>query len=195
MKKTIACFTSTLIVTVLLTGCSNPQADAGNQDNSSDAAGNAVGWSCETEQDGLGDSIYCSSSARDDDGAEWVLSLACTSDLQTYNSILGINADFSNILWTVGAESNIAKVRIDSAPIEEWLFGTKSGGQGIAFAQLTTIEGDENASTWEFISRLGNAETFGFQASDSEGYAQSVRFNVQNTASVAEDFLDLGCKG
>lgn len=190
MKKYIA---ASLLVVLLTSGCSNINSDP--SDPMGEGQASTSSWECETTQDGLGDSIFCSSSVTDENNFEWRLSLSCSSELETFNSILGIRPNFTTVLWSVGDPDNIAKVRIDSEPVDEWLFGTKSGGEALAFAQLTTLDGDENASTWEFISRLEGAETFGFKAFDADGDARSVRFNVKNTGYVAESFSNLGCKG
>lgn len=193
MRKFIA---ASFLVVFLTSGCS----DANSLENSvqeqapepTSSAEPNTAWKCESTQDGLGESLACTSSAEDDTGTAWVLTLMCTSELNTLHSIVGVKADFDFVYWSVGAANNSAQVRIDAAPIDDWKFATK-GGKGITF--MEGKGGTENDWTWEFLSRIASAKTFGFKAFDAEGYAQSVKFNVENSVPVAAIFSALGCHG
>ena len=183
-----------LIGALILSGCSGITAQSDSSGDSSGSASAGSGWECETEQDGLGDQQICQSTTTDDAGTNWVLTLMCTSDQQTLHSIYGLDSSINDLMWNAD-ENDIAKVRIDSSEIEDWKFQTKGGGQAIVFSYLSGKRADENGSTWEFLEKIASAKTFGFKAFDSDGFAQSAQFNVENSVPVAASFAALGCSG
>ena len=192
MKKTIIFVTSTLIGVLLLTGCSNPKADSGNQDNSSDAAGTEAGWNCNSQEDGLGEEFACTSQVTDESGTIWTLTLLCTSDQRALHSIYGLDSSFSDIIWDEN-QFDSAQVRIDSNEIEEWDFFVKAEGRALVFANSAGDRMDEASSTWEFLTRISSAQTLGFQAFDADGSSHSAKFTVADSVPIAATFAAMGC--
>jgi hypothetical protein len=192
MKKINYFFTSTLIGVVLLTGCSNPQADSGNQDNSTDAAGTEAGWQCNSQEDGLGEEYSCTSQVTDESGIMWTLTLLCTSDQRALHSIYGLDSSFSDIIWDEN-QFDTAQVRIDSNEIEEWNFFVKADGRAMVFANSAGDRMDEASSTWEFLTKISSAKTLGFQAFDADGSSHSAKFTVEDSVPIAATFSALGC--
>jgi len=155
------------------------------------------GWDCQLKQDGLGENFSCGSTKEDAEGIYWTFTLMCTSDLKSRHSITGIDSSRNSIMWPVG-EKKFVKVRIDSKPIEEWAVNTKGGGQGLLFVtnEKSSLDADSNEArdTWNFLSEIAGAKTFGFEATDADGYVRSVLFNIENSIPVAAKFALLGCK-
>jgi hypothetical protein len=148
-------------------------------------------WSCDSEEDGLGASMTCQNSTKDDDGNTWMITFICSSDLTLKHGIFVADSNLNTILWDSTLSSEV-QVRIDQEPIERWEIGTLSRGQAIAFPDLAG-NGDVNDSGWEFLSRIQDASTFGVKGVDSNGYSVSAKFEVMDASSFALAFRDMGC--
>lgn len=193
-------FLGLLLVLSLVAGCSS--GDSGESSSvapSRDEANTSrpAFWDCESQEDGLGEKYSCSSQSKDSDGNTWVLTIMCTSDGITRNSIVGFDTNVNMILWPVRSGQTI-KVRIDSEPIQEWAIGTKAGGQGVSFnakqsSSAVNSDTNENNGTWKFLTAISSASTFGFQGTNLEGYVESARFEVGNSVPIAAKFASLGC--
>jgi hypothetical protein len=108
------------------------------------------------------------------------------------HSISAWDAEFRDIAWDENL-FDTAKVRIDSNDIEEWQVFTKADGLALVFANSAGDWTAESSSTWEFLTKISSAETLGFQAFDSEGISRSVKFNVEDSVSIAASFAARGC--
>ena len=177
-----------MIAGSLLSGCSGSDtAQPGQSTESSEAS--TSDWNCESRQDGLGETLGCRSQVEDDEGMFWTFMLMCTSDLRTVHSITGIYPSTALILWPT---ENSAKIRIDSGPLEELGATAKGSGQGLVFQQSQSTS--EDSATWDLMSKIASAKTFGFKAQDADGYARSALFNVAGSVPIAAKFSVLGCK-
>lgn len=184
--KAMSLALSMILAGSLLSGC------GGSETAQSDQATESVGaaqsdWTCDSSQDGLGEELACRSQVEDDQGMFWTLMIMCTSDGHTLHSITGISP-IETVLWP---SENTATIRIDSGPLEEKAVGSKGNGQGLVFKGS---EGQsEDSATWGLMSEIASAKTFGFKASDADGYSRSVLFNVAGSVPIAAKFSVMGC--
>ena len=189
-----------VISALLVTGCGNSTTSQ-KVDGSTDqieSSSSSDAWKCNSEQDGLGENFSCASSTKDSEGKYWVLTIMCTSDGISRNSIVGVDSNANKISWSVG-KSIAAKIRIDSLSIEKWNLNTKAGGQGLSFGVGTTItdsnaDADENGGTWKLLSAIAGAKTIGFQATNAANYPESALFNIENSVPIAAKFNVMGCR-
>ena len=189
------------ISALLVTGCGNSTTSQ-KVDGSTDqieSSSSSDAWKCNSDQDGLGENFSCASSTKDSEGKYWVLTIMCTSDGISRNSIVGVDSNANKISWSVG-KSIAAKIRIDSLSIEKWNLNTKAGGQGLVFGVLTTItdstdaDASENGGTWKLLSAIAGAKTIGFQATNAANYPESALFNIENSVPIAAKFNVMGCR-
>ena len=179
---------------LLMSGCSNTSSDSSgtaNPDQTAEASSQdqASDWSCESGQDGLGESLSCSTQYVDDEEIYWTLVLMCTSDLRALHSVSGIRyPSGASVMWPV---ENTAKIRIDSNALEEVNTQSKASGGGFAFKE--TKEFKENSDTWYLLSKIASAKTLGFKANDTDGQPQSALFKVAGSVPIAAKFSVLGC--
>lgn len=192
--------TALLVLSVtLLTGCttqsesaSTPTPITSQSEEPIPSQEIANPWECEREQDGLGDKFSCQSRTTDSYGTYWILTLLCTSDGQSKHSVYGMDSGANTIFWPTG--TGVAKVRIDSGPIKEWTTASKGNDDGgFAFKGFGGKSKGENAATWELLTKIASAESFGFQAFDSQKFSQSARFDVQGSVPIAATFSAMGC--
>lgn len=192
MRLTVAL---SLVLCLGVSGCAS-KSDV-NPESSSQNVNVKSGWDCQSQQDGLGENFGCASTQEDSDGVYWSLNVLCTSDLISKHSIVGIDFNGNPIMWPEG-EKTFMKARIDSKPIEEWRVSTKTRGQGLVFVTNGNsnfdVDSAETRETWKFLSTIAGAKTFGFKATDVDGYVHSVLFNVENSIPIAAKFGVLGCK-
>ena len=180
---------------LLMSGCSNTSSDSSgtaNPDQTAEASSQdqANDWSCESEQDGLGESLYCSTTYEDDEEEiYWTLALLCTSDLLTKHSVLGVRySDYASVMWPL---DSTAKIRLDSNELEEVNTGSKGGGEAFIFKE--SKKSNENSDTWRLLSKIASAKTLGFKANDTDGQPQSALFKVSGSVPIAAKFSVLGC--
>ena len=182
------------ILVLLMSGCSNTSSDSSgtaNPDQTAEASSQdqANDWSCKSEQDGLGESLYCHTDYEDDENKIlWSLSLLCTSDLLTKHSVFGMRYSYASIMWPV---EGTAKIRLDSNALEEVDTGSKGGGEALTFNE--SKESNENSDTWHLLSKIASAKTLGFKANDTDGQPQSALFKVSGSVPIAAKFSVLGC--
>lgn len=182
-----------LVLGILTSGCSNSSSDSNEDAQSSQSTDSletsASDWSCDSNPDGLGETFSCITQTEDGEGIFWSLVLMCTSDLRTLHSIVGLFPSTSNVLWPT---DNTVKIRIDSGSLEYLRAGSKGSGKALAFEK--TDGDDESVSTWNFMSKIASAETFGFKATDDNGNIRSALFNVEGSIPIAAKFSVMGCK-
>jgi hypothetical protein len=184
------------LLVLILSGCSKDSELQGKSEPNKAIL--KSGWNCTTESDGIGENFGCFSSSNEAvDGVYWGMTVMCTSDLVSRHSIAGFNREGEYIIWPNG-EIKIAKIRIDSNPIEEWKMTSKARGQALIFtdsAQVTSLNADlsESRNTWDLLSAIAGADTFGFKATDAEGVVRSHRFNITDSVPIAAKFSSLGC--
>ncbi len=142
----------------------------------------SAAWDCEEEEDGLGTSFSCNSTAINK-YYFYKLTLMCTSEQRLAHSITGFDSNYDLVVWGIDNQKSI-KVRVDSKPIETWNTGTKGSGQALTFTKGTKF----------LLTKIATAKTFGFQAKDEEGLAYSGRFDVRNSVPIAAKFAAMGCK-
>lgn len=177
-----------LIASSLLSGCGKSETAQSDQSTNSVETSQSD-WTCDSRQDGLGETIGCSSTVEDDEGVYWTLMLMCTSDLRTLHSVTGIYPSGSMVSWPV---NNTAKIRIDSGSLQEVSVTSKASGQGLVF--LKSLNASEEASTWDLMSKIASAKSFGFKALDADGYSRSPLFKVAGSVPIAAKFSAVGCK-
>lgn len=179
---------------LLMSGCSNTSSDSAgtaNPDQTAEASSQdqASDWSCESSQDGLGESLSCSTQYVDDEEIYWTLVLMCTSDLRALHSVSGIRyPSGASVIWPA---ENRAKIRIDSNTLEEMNTQSKSNGEVFVFKESKDF--NENSDTWYFLSKIASAKTLGFKANDADGQPQSALFKVAGSVPIAAKFSVLGC--
>lgn len=179
---------------LLMSGCSNTSSDSSgtaNPDQTAEASSQdqASDWSCESGQDGLGESLSCSTQYVDDEEIYWTLVLMCTSDLRALHSVSGIRyPSGAFVRWPV---ENTAKIRLDSNALEE--VNTQSKASGEAFTFKESKKFNENSDTWYLLSKIASAKTLGFKANDTDGQPQSALFKVAGSVPIAAKFSVLGC--
>jgi hypothetical protein len=174
---------------IFLSGCGNSSSDV------------AIGgeWNCKSSTDGIGETYSCSTQSVNEENTIWTLTLTCSADLFTRQTLLGIESNAAQVQWASGAE-NIGKIRIDSGPVEEFRFGTKDGGGALVFGDFrktyTNEEADEteNKESWNLLDKISNAKDFGFQAYDGSGALRKGNLEFSNTKKVITKFESLGCK-
>jgi hypothetical protein len=176
------------IAASLLSGCGGSETDQTNQSTESFNASQSD-WTCDSRQDGLGETTGCSSTVEDGDGVYWTLVLMCTSDLRTVHSISGIYPSGSMVSWPI---QNTAKIRIDSGPLQDVSVSTKASGKGLVYVKSS--DASEDASTWDLMSKIASAKTFGFKAADADGSSRSALFKVAGSVPIAAKFSVMGCK-
>ena len=177
-----------LIAASLLSGCGSSESAQSDQSNESVNAAQSD-WTCDSRQDGLGETTGCTSTVEDGDGVYWTLMLMCTSDLRTLHSVTGFYPSGSSVYWPI---QNTAKIRIDSGPLQDVRVTTKASGQGLVL--LESLNASEDASTWDLMSKIASAKTFGFKAADADGYSRSALFKVAGSVPIAAKFSVMGCK-
>jgi hypothetical protein len=186
--KTISLLLCMLIAASLLSGCGNSESAQSDQSATSVDASQSD-WTCDSKQDGLGETTACTSTVEDGEGVYWTLMLMCTSDLRTIHSVTGIYPTGSMVYWPV---QNTAKIRIDSGALQDAEVTSKASGQGLVF--LESLDASEEASTWDLMSKIASAKTFGFKAADADGYSRSAMFKVAGSVPIAAKFNVMGCK-
>jgi hypothetical protein len=148
-------------------------------------------WDCESKEDGLGEKFVCQSSADDEYGNIWFLTLMCTSDQRSLHSIYGMNPSANSITWDNKGTKKVM-VRIDSEPIQSWKASPK-GNEAFAFVDFEGEGLNETKSTWNFLKKIASAKTLGFKLLDSEGVVRSAKFNVGDSVPIAANFSARGC--
>ena len=183
------------ILVLLMSGCaktSSGSSGTANPDQTAEASSQdqANDWSCESSQDGLGETFGCSTTYVDDEEIYWTLVLMCTSDLRALHSVSGSRyPSGTSVMWPV---ENTAKIRLDSNELEEVNIQSKASGKGFAFKESKKFS--ENSDTWYLLSKIANAQTLGFKANDADGQPQSALFKVAGSVPIAAKFSVLGCR-
>jgi hypothetical protein len=194
MRKRLKLLSALCILGLLVSGCSNTASDSAGTANpeltaESSSQDQASDWTCESSQDGLGESLLCRTRYVDDEEIYWTLVLMCTSDLRALHSVSGIRyPSGASVMWP---EENTAKIRLDSNALEEINILSKAGGEGFVFTESRKF--NENSDTWYLLSKIASAKTLGFKANDTGGQPQSALFKVAGSVPIAARFSVLGC--
>jgi len=149
-------------------------------------------WNCSSEKDGIGENYVCHTNGSDATGTSWILTIACTSSLDTHHAILAFKEDasVSKVIWSVNSTPSV-NTRLDEGPISDWNIGTINGGTGFIFTEPTQ---NWNSATWNFLTRIAGAKKLGIKGYDQNGEVQSTSFPVEGSVMIAAKFNTLGCK-
>lgn len=187
-------------VIIFLSGCANSESKDVTVETKVKTDKIQSDWKCTSKDDGIGESISCLTQSTNDDGTVWTFNFVCTPDLLTRHSITGVKASFDSVYWKSDSNNNgVAKIRIDSLPIETINYGVKVG-RGIVFGDYTKayttkdVDRIEVESSWAILSKIANAKKLGFQASDKEGFLESGSFDVAGSVVFAAQFNAKGCR-
>ena len=188
MNKFVA---SVIISSVLmaLSGCG--QKTEASPSSNQTAGVSSFPWDCSVKEDGIGETYGCQTFGTDANKTQFILTMMCTSDLESHYSITGIkDVDMSSIVWST--QDPTFKIRLDDGPITDWGMGTIGNGTGLVFLAKS---GNLNQATWNFLSEIAGAKKFGIKGYDEDGNIQSTSFPVAVSVKIAAKFSAMGCSG